>query len=872
MTAAAAGMMPAMPSRARSILAFALAVLVAGCKVSTPSLAKVTKPSAAPAVLATAAPPVVGAGIVTDNGSGVIANNSAGLAGTVKAPASLLSDVGSGLVTDNGSGIVANHGAGLVGNNAGNYRLAAIAQVPVKGARVRLLDAAGQPVVGADGKPLEATTDATGAYRFEAVLPARNLVVAVELAGGKGTLEAIAPPAAKDRQADLDLVSTLTSAYILESYVKGQADPGQTLDKLPADVEAATRVKAAAALEGANVPPPASLTPAAVVAAVDGLRKADPAFDSQLEVVKKLLVAVGQSDLGAGRPAKEVRLRAIRNVLAAPAGGAYFTCPSDHRVWRLLPDGTLATAAGTGTAREDGAIDGVAGVDAPLVKPFGLALDAAGRLLILEHLAAGDRLSRLGKDGKLQQLWTGKGLLAAVPLVGDQVKLLLADLTWVQPQKDGAPKLLGTLDATKFADLAKATAFGVDAQGRVTLGVPGDAARAFLLDATGLDGTVVTEGDNGIEHLAVEAGGRLIASVKTGDIRSLVVQDAVGTRTTLVGTLPAGTFFDALQGAALAPDGHALVVQRGTLICASSASGLDRVAGLQAPPSGDARDVAIDTPNGMAVGPGGELYMCDKTTQLILRIDPDQKTSVLSGTGVAGLAGDGGPAVQAQQNLPRAIRIDGAGNLYVLQGGVGETVRKIAGGVITTAFKSADHLYIRDLSVTPDGKAYLALKGHNDGPCSVIRMAPDGTTTTILAPSKDILGAVIGVAPDGACWLLIGAPGKRTLVRWTDAGGQQVIKEDLRFAANYPNDSNGLAIDAKGRVIMTLWAVHQVLVYDPATDTLTQVAGVGGTHFNGDGVDDGIEAPRYPTIGPKGELFFSDTHHHQVKRIPAGEF
>jgi hypothetical protein len=50
------------------------------------------------------------------------------------------------------------------------------------------------------------------------------------------------------------------------------------------------------------------------------------------------------------------------------------------------------------------------------------------------------------------------------------------------------------------------------------------------------------------------------------------------------------------------------------------------------------------------------------------------------------------------------------------------------------------------------------------------------------------------------------------------------------------------------------------------------VAGVGGTWFTGDGVDDGIEAPRYPTIGPKGELLFSDTHHHQVKRIPAGEF
>jgi sugar lactone lactonase YvrE len=150
-------------------------------------------------------------------------------------------------------------------------------------------------------------------------------------------------------------------------------------------------------------------------------------------------------------------------------------------------------------------------------------------------------------------------------------------------------------------------------------------------------------------------------------------------------------------------------------------------------------------------------------------------------------------------------------------------------------------------------------------------MDPDGTTTTVLAP-QPIEGANIAVAPDGSLWLLVGDQGKRTLMRWTEAKGLETIKQDARFAASYPNDSNDLAIDARGRAIITLWAMHQVLVYDPATDTVTQVAGVGGTHFSGDAVDDGIEGPRYPTIGPKGELLFSDTHHHQVKRIPAGEF
>jgi sugar lactone lactonase YvrE len=709
-------------------------------------------------------------------------------------------------------------------------------------------------------------TDAQGAYRVEGELPARNLIVAVDL-GSKGQLQAIAPKGAT--QADADLVSTLTSTYILDQFVKGQRDPLETLDKLPADVEAQTRAKAAVALGAAGVAPP-DLQPAALVKAVEDLRKADAGFDAQMEEVKKLLVAVGQSDLGNGRPARDVRLRAIRALVPTSDGGAYFSCPSDHRVWKLQPDGTLATAAGSGSARDEAVIEGVAAVDAPLNRPYGLVLDAQDRLLILEHQGAGDRLTRLGPDGKLHVLWTGPGLLAVAPLAGDDVKLLLADgLRWVKP---GATlEQLGALDATKFKDVARATSFGVDAQGRVTLGVPGDPGQVFMLDATGLDGKVLAEDPAGVNHLAVEAGGRLLGTVRTPDGLTLVQVDPSGARTTLLPSLPTASYLDSMQACALLPDGRAMLVQRGNVLYATNANGLGRVAGVQEPPNGNARDVAIDTPNGMAVGKQGELYLCDKSTNLILRVDPDGKVTTLSGTGVQGMAGDGGPATMAQQNVPRAIRIDDAGNLYVLQGGVGETVRKIANGIITTAFKSPSGLYIRDLSVTHDGKAFLALKAHNDGPTSVIRMDPDGTTTTVLAPQA-LEGEILAVGPGDVLWMLVGDQGKRTLMTWTEAAGTKVIKEDARFAANYPNDSNGLAIDAKGRAIITLWGKDQVWVYDPDKDATTLVAGVGGSHFGGDAVDDGIEAPRYPTIGPQGELLFSDTHHHQVKRLPMGEY
>jgi sugar lactone lactonase YvrE len=62
----------------------------------------------------------------------------------------------------------------------------------------------------------------------------------------------------------------------------------------------------------------------------------------------------------------------------------------------------------------------------------------------------------------------------------------------------------------------------------------------------------------------------------------------------------------------------------------------------------------------------------------------------VAGTGVAGGSGDGGAAVSAQIDHPRAIQVDALGHLYIGEGGVGahptSRVRKVdpQTGVITT--------------------------------------------------------------------------------------------------------------------------------------------------------------------------------------------
>ena len=66
----------------------------------------------------------------------------------------------------------------------------AVREYALADAQVTFKDAAGKPVVGKDGKPLTATTDATGTYQLTAPLPAGNLVMEVAL-GAKGLFHSI---------------------------------------------------------------------------------------------------------------------------------------------------------------------------------------------------------------------------------------------------------------------------------------------------------------------------------------------------------------------------------------------------------------------------------------------------------------------------------------------------------------------------------------------------------------------------------------------------------------------------------------------------------------------------------------------------------
>lgn len=759
--------------------------------------------------------------------------------------------------------LIGNNGGNLIGNNGSSFRVLATApQVPYANAKVRLLDAALQPVMDG-GKPVETLTDAQGRYGFSSALPNQNLLVEVALPDGKGAIQALAPRGAKE--ANADLVSTLTTGYILNQYVKGQADPVATLEKLPPEVELETRTKAATAFEGGQAAVPEALTPEKVVSTVEQLRQSSPSFNEQMEAVKRLLIAAGQSNLGDGRVATEVGLTYIEGLTMGAAGELLFAASGTHRVWRLRADGRLGTVIGVGSYGNIGAP--MPARDAGLESPHHVLFDRQGRLLVLDG-GFGERLTRMAGD-QVELLKTITFSHAVAPAPGDDLFVFVANnppkVKLLKPDKTVVDYV--TLAKDDWQDVRYAARWGYDPQGRVYMSsstgeaTPKTTVTRFDPTSKTLERLETVVG-TGLTGLSVDTAGNIF-KVDAGG--KLLVKKPDGTTLTLAASLPADFKLDA-TGVALADDKTAYLVNKARNQIFRVRDGqFTHVAGSNGNSTGNGSDLALLSPTAMVVDAAGNLFVGDQGIYRIVKLDGAGNVTPFAGTGTKGVTGDGGPAAQATFSGFRVMRIDGADNLYILEPrGSGYAIRKIdASGQVSTLLETPR--YIPDFVVTKGGTIYFPdfYETTTIYASRVMRMLPGGEPTVILPepPNGSLYPSVALDAQDRLMMLYNG-----TLQRWTEAGGVETVKD---FPDGWPANER-IVIDPQGR--MYVGSEDYVQRWNPATDTIEAIAGAGGKHFSGNGVDDSLDTwYGYLFLGPDGSLYIPDTGHKQIKRIPADQ-
>ena len=91
---------------------------------------------------------------------------------------------------------------------------------------------------------------------------------------------------------------------------------------------------------------------------------------------------------------------------------------------------------------------------------------------------------------------------------------------------------------------------------------------------------------------------------------------------------------------------------------------------------GPAVGARLRSPHGVAVDGAGNVYFADRGNHRIRKVNASGIITTIAGTGVHGLGGDGGLAVEAQLWGPEGVAVDGAGNVYFADRGNGR-IRKL---------------------------------------------------------------------------------------------------------------------------------------------------------------------------------------------------
>ncbi len=196
--------------------------------------------------------------------------------------------------------------------------------------------------------------------------------------------------------------------------------------------------------------------------------------------------------------------------------------------------------------------------------------------------------------------------------------------------------------------------------------------------------------------------------------------------------------------------------------------------------NGLARDSLLFQAEGIAADRDGNVYVSDAQANRVRQISPAGIIRTVVGTGVAGSAGDGGSATEAQLSAPYGLAVDSVGNLFIADLGNRRIRRVSTDGTISTVAADVPFRAPRNVAVDTSGNLYVS--DFESG--SVYRINPAGVAAIVA-----LLKFPAGLAIDRNGVLYVGETGTH-LVRKVEGGAVRTVAT--------VSTPTGLAFDAQG--------------------------------------------------------------------------
>ncbi len=473
----------------------------------------------------------------------------------------------------------------------------------------------------------------------------------------------------------------------------------------------------------------------------------------------------------------------IPGIAVDSAGDVYIADTGNNRVRKISSAGIITTVAGNGTPGQSG--DGGPATNAQLTCPAGLAVDRAGNLYIADrnsirkvsadgnittvtaaadgsaiavdsagnlYIGSGGAIRKIAPNGAITTVAAENPSAMTVDSAGNiylaeggLVRMITPDGMVATVAGNGTCGYSGDGGPATSSQLC-ATALAVDSEGSLYITEAAN-QRVRKISPPGVintvagNGTCCYSGDGGPAlgaqlnfapwggGMAADSGGNLyIADSANQRVRKI---SASGTITAVAGSGisggysgdggpaisaqlndPSGVAVDSAGNLYIADVGnHRIrkVSASGTITTAAPQAGsralaVDRADNIYYFPDGGGigkispsgiittvTNAQLNLPFAIAVDTAGNLffveigYIAGVPNYRVRKLSPDGNITVVAGgDGTPGFSGDGGPAPNAHLNGPAALAVDGAGNLYIADSFNARIRMVSSGGIITT--------------------------------------------------------------------------------------------------------------------------------------------------------------------------------------------
>ena len=292
-----------------------------------------------------------------------------------------------------------------------------------------------------------------------------------------------------------------------------------------------------------------------------------------------------------------------------------------------------------------------------------------------------------------------------------------------------------------------------------------DVTISTLAGVAGVGGSVNGAGTaatfNSPAGVAVDASGNVyVADVNNSLIRKItpagvvstlagqagITGSANGTGTAATFNVPSGVAVDASGNVYVADAGNSLIRK---ITPAGVVSTLAGQAGVTGSANGTGTAATFNSPAGVAVDSGGNVYVADVVNSVIRKITPAGGVSTLAGSGITGSANGTGTA--ASFNQPYGVAVDASGNVYVADtsnslirkitpAGVVSKLAGLAGITGSSNVGAATFNQPYGVAVDAAGSIYVTDSGNN----LIRKITPAGVVST-LAGQAGVIGSANGI-------------------------------------------------------------------------------------------------------------------------------